>query len=167
MGIPVIKDKQDFAMYVKGVESYRAFLPPKAFAIGAVRCDEEGCVVEAVFPQVNIGENFSSAAAFASVTHHRSGNAVRELGFWELKDLEQIFSPFINHHEIPPPNVAAFLEVQRLMCSPHNMKPVVVFFGDIDTSFINENLNPEDIQGGEHLRPIFEKFLEIAGIKLS
>lgn len=129
MGIPVITTPQDFRSYVAGVHMRRDFKPPQAFAIGAVRMSEQGELIEAHFPKVNVGENFGSAAAFADVTHHRSGSAVRALDFFELKELEQLFWPFLSdveHH----PNVSAFLDVYRLACSPHNLKPIVVFVGD-------------------------------------
>lgn len=139
MGIPIINTPQDFRSYVAGVHMRRDFKPPTAFAIGAVRFDVEGNLIEARFPKLNRGENFGSAAAFADVTHHRFGTAVRPLGFWEFKELEQLFEPFLDdveHH----PNVSAFREVYRLACSPHNMTPVVVFMDEEDQENCRGNL---------------------------
>lgn len=166
MGIPVIKTELDFRKYVEGVHMRRGFKLPKAFAIGAVRYDEGGHLVDAVFPKVNASENFGSAAAFADVTHHRSGNAVRTLDFWECRELEGLFQPYLHDLESHP-NIAAFVEVQRLMCPPHYMKPVVVFIGELDTSFIDRDLDPDGVQGGERLRPIYDKFLELIGDRVS
>lgn len=146
MGIPVITTPQDFRSYVAGVHMRRDFKPPQAFAIGAVRIGDGGSVVEAHFPKVNLGENFGSAAAFADVTHHRCGNAVRELGFFEFKELEQLFEPFISdveHH----PNVSACFSIYQLMCSPHNMKAFVVFVGDLDDDTCRGN-------------PVYEAFMK-------
>lgn len=137
MGIPVIETPQDFRMYVAGVHMRKDFKPPTAFGIGAVRFDASGTLIEAHFPKLNRGENFGSAAAFADVTHHRQGNAVRELDFWELKELEQLFEPFLREAE-KHPNVSAFLEVYRLT-TKQNMKPVVVFVDDSIDDTCREN----------------------------
>lgn len=128
MGLPIIETPQDFRSYVAGVHMRKDFKPPSAFGIGAARFDASGALLETHFPKVNRGENFGSAAAFADVTHHRQGNAVRELGFFELKELEQLFLPFLQEAD-KHPNVLAFLEVYRLT-TKHNMKPVVVFVDD-------------------------------------
>lgn len=146
MGIPVINTPQDFRSYVAGVHMRRDFKPPTAFAIGAVRFDTEGNLIETYFPKLNVGENFGSAAAFADVTHHRSGSAVRPLGFWEFKELEQLFEPFISDIE-EHPNVSACFSIYQLMCSPHNMVPVVVFVDDEDKESCRGN-------------PVYEAFME-------
>lgn len=130
MGIPEIHTEQDFRSYVAGVHMRKDFRAPAAFGIGAVRFDPDGNLAEVRFPQINRGENFGSAAAFADVTHHRQGNAVRGLDFWDLKDLEQLFQPFIcerDHH----PNTSAFLEVYGLVTTK-NMKAVVVFVDNVE-----------------------------------
>ncbi len=130
MSFPIIETPQDFRSYVAGVQARRDFKKPVACGIGAIRFDSEGKVTEAIFPQINQGENFGSSAAFADVAHHRCGNAVFELGFWELKELEQLFEPLLE--EPGHPNVEAYKEVRRLAASPYNMKPYVVFVGDLE-----------------------------------
>lgn len=160
MGVPVIETPRDFRRYVTSVHHRRGFRMPNAFAIGAVRFGEDGSLQDVIFPKINTGDNFGSATAFADVTHHRSGNAVRPLDFWELKELEELLRPFLDDPESHP-NTAAFLEVSRLALSPHNMKPVVVFVGDIDTSFIDVDLAHDAVQGDTALRPVYDRFLEL------
>lgn len=137
MGIPIIQTEQDFRSYVAGVHMRKDFLAPVAFGIGAVRFDNAGNLTEAHFPKINRGENFGSAAAFADVTHHRQGNAVRELDFWELKELEQLFLPFFGERDRHP-NTSAFLEVYGLVTTK-NMKAVVVFVGSISDDTCRED----------------------------
>jgi hypothetical protein len=145
MGFPIITTAQDFRMYVAGVHLRRDFQKPQACGIGAVRFDSEGNVTKAFFPKINRGDNFGSSAAFADVAHHRFGNAVFPLGFWELKELEQLFEPFLD--ESGHPNVEAYKEVRRLAASPHNMKPYVVFVGDISSDVCRGN-------------PVYEAFMK-------
>jgi Tetrahydrodipicolinate N-succinyltransferase N-terminal len=128
MGIPYVTTRTDFHCYVSGVHSRRDFQKPWACGIGAVLFGADGSVTESYFPQLNRGDNFGSSAAFADVAHHRCGNAVFELGFWELKELEQLFEPFLE--EPGHPNVEAYKRVRELSASPYNMRPYVVFVGD-------------------------------------
>ncbi len=129
MGYPIITTPQDFNSYVAGVHHRLGFQKPQAFGIGAVRYNQAREVVEAIFRKLNINENFGSAAVFADVAHYRNGNVVYEPDFFDFKAFEQIFHPFVEHPE-DHPNVAAMQETYRLMCSPYNMKPVIVFVGD-------------------------------------
>lgn len=146
MGYPVINTPEDFRSYVAGVHHRRGVVRPEAFGIGAVRYNEVGEVVEAIFPKLNLGENFGSAAAFADVARYRSGNVVYEPDFFDFKTFEELFAPFLEHSE-DHPNVAAMLEAKRLMCSPNNMTPVIVFVGD----FKNEERRGH---------PVYEAFLK-------
>jgi hypothetical protein len=143
MGFPVIETAQDFSSYVTGVHMRKDFKTPHAFGIGAVRFAADGTLIEARFPKINRGENFGSAAAFADVTHHRCGTAVRELGFWELKELEQLLQPFLDATDVHP-NTSAFLEVYHLV-TKQNMKAVVVFIDTVDEDSYRDN-------------PIYESF---------
>lgn len=129
MGYPIINTPRDFRSYVDGVHHRRDLVRPQAFGIGAIRYNQDGEVVDAIFPKLSKGGNFGSAAAFADVAHYRYGNAVYEPDFFDFKAFEQLLHPFIGYPE-DHPNTAAMLEAQRLMRSPHNMKPVIVFVGD-------------------------------------
>lgn len=130
MGIPTINTPQDFCSYVDGFHHRRDVVRPYAFGIGAVRYNKSGDIVEAIFPKLNTGENFGSGAAFADVAHYRNGNAVYEPDFFDFKTLEELFAPFLDCLGAHP-NMAASREVYRLSCSPNNMKPVIVFVGDV------------------------------------
>jgi hypothetical protein len=77
------------------------------------------------------------------VTHHRFGNAVRPIGFWELKELEGIFKPFLE--EIGHVNVDAYKRVRHLM-SKQAMSGVVVFVQHLDDNSCRGN-------------PIYEAFI--------
>lgn len=146
MGYPEISTAEDFCSYVTGIHHRRDLKRPEAFAIGAVRRSENGDVTEAIFPQINRGENFGSAAAFADVAHYRCGNAVYELDFFDFKTLEHLFYPFLEHLD-EHPNVAATFKVQRLICAPYNMQPVIVFVGDF---------NDDTCRG----HPVYEAFMK-------
>lgn len=136
------------------------------FAIGAVRFLDSGRLERAIFPFINIGENLRTAAAFADVAHHRSGNAVRELQVGEVGELYNLFQPFL-HEANEYPNVAAFLKVVELIQPPHNMIPVVVFKGELDTSFYERDRDPDSVLGSEKLPGVYENFMEVVGIRLS
>jgi len=131
MGIPVIESAEDFRQYVSGVEHRKDYKKPFAFGIGAIRLDDDGSTIQVYFPRVNKQENFGSAAAFADVTHHYSGSAIRTLDYWQFKELEAIFKPFLE--EEGHSNVEAFKEVWGLV-SKHGMSGVIVFVDEHDES---------------------------------
>lgn len=130
MGYPHPETVDQFRGYVDSVFMRRWVKRPQAFGIGAVRYGEQRQIVEAIFPRLNCGKCYGSAAAFMDVAHYRDGNTVFEPDFFDFKALQQLLNVFLPYPEVHP-NTAAMLEAYRLMCSPYNMKPVIVFVGDI------------------------------------
>lgn len=96
MNMPIISTKDDFAQFVKIVESKKGYVQPEAFALGVVRRDGD-TVLDVRFPTVNCRENYGSAAVFYDAAESvRRGDFIASEAF--LSNAQTTFRPFLGEH---------------------------------------------------------------------
>ena len=79
MLVSAIQSAEEFKNFIDAVQARPGYANPFAFAVGIATVAPSGRVLDTMYPVVNCGENFGSAAVLADVVGHVNGTHTYEL----------------------------------------------------------------------------------------
>lgn len=128
-----IQSAEEFKNFIDAVQARHGYANPFAFAVGIATVAPSGRVLDTLYPVVNCGENFGSAAVLADVVGHLSGTHTYEIGETGIERALASFAWTDGDGKVHD-NVEVLKTVRTLTRSPAPLggtrRMVVAFIGD-------------------------------------
>jgi hypothetical protein len=139
MDFSTIRSCEQFAALAHSVRRRRWYVEPTQAGVALAQIGPRGGFVDFEFASVPVTDQHPYSGVLAEIGRHRSGNAVYELEYCGIKDLEQFFSVYqedaIEHSFIP--KVGDFC-TRALTSQRHKL--LLIFLGPCDPDWHEYNL---------------------------
>ena len=144
MGIPMVHSQYELRSFSNNVNDRRWHMPPTSVGFVVTKLGKRNALINPEVTQLPVGGDFDCSGALAAVVHHRSGDVVFELGYVELKELEQLFRPNPDGTDSCP-QAASVRTVCQQAIGSRTLKAYLVFVGPRHADWKEESLCPVKI----------------------